>query len=697
MSGSVATLGLQIDGNNVLKATGALKEFTAASKDAEAAIGRAGKSAQSATQQMAEKARLVERAEREWQQKQQASARRQIAEAAENGRKQAVALMGALDRQFKLDMARVREGQARGFLTETEARAAGREAATAYNQGVVQALDRGGGAVGLGQQQFTRMAGSLKNIDTESRRAGLGVGQLRETMGSLAARAAGTHPVVGQLAGVLGSFAIGSTLMVGILGGLAAIALAWNKITEKSREAKDEQESAQAFLQGIGNNARNGATGEIDSALRVQNRALGPLEAQRTTKIAQLNAMMGSLSSDPAMEQIDAGVRARLTRQITDLTNQIQTIRQTVLDGETERTRIQKEGLEDRARAIESAAEKELTRQRELAAARLQVEQQLASDVAALWDRLSQGRTNGNFTFTPSSVPRLGNVLANDAHMTSRWDEEQALRASGRMNLDPVANAMRPGVRTPPGAGGLKGAAGDFFGGLKDQAMGLATSFGPLAAAAAVLKPVFEGLMEVVGPVLSALAEPLRTIGQLLGASIAPALKVLQPLLDAVAKAFSYVISAVGWLIRAIGKAINFISPGNPGNGLVKWGQSMMDQAEAARKATTAVDELATAAGRASANIPNIVSIEAWRQRAMGGSGTSGSTSSPVGTVGGGSVGGSSGGTNGAGGNRNGDTYYVIQGDVRSDAPDAKRFFEDIRRIAVRDVRTGGVGFREAV
>ncbi len=97
-------------------------------------------------------------------------------------------------------------------------------------------------------------------------------------------------------------------------------------------------------------------------------------------------------------------------------------------------------------------------------------------------------------------------------------------------------------------------------------------------------------------------------------------------------------------------------------------------------KEVHALEDAAAAANRLAkslANIPDVLPLELYRFR-HGGSVTPTPTTTASGT---------------------GSTTYVFHGpvDVRSDAPDAAGLFEDIRRVAVRDVRTGGQGFSAAV
>lgn len=60
----------------------------------------------------------------------------------------------------------------------------------------------------------------------------------------IARQAANAHPAVGQLVDVVGTFALGTGVMVAVLAGLAAIATAWNRITRDAKEAQRAQEEA---------------------------------------------------------------------------------------------------------------------------------------------------------------------------------------------------------------------------------------------------------------------------------------------------------------------------------------------------------------------------------------------------------------------------------------------------------------------
>lgn len=86
---------------------------------------------------------------------------------------------------------------------------------------------------------------------------------------------------------------------------------------------------------------------------------------------------------------------------------------------------------------------------------------------------------------------------------------------------------------------------------LGQSAAQIVAQFGPLAVAAAALRPVFEGLNRVLGPTLAALAGPLGTVGQILGQLIVPVLRLTFPVLQGFALAVAVVAEGAARLASA--------------------------------------------------------------------------------------------------------------------------------------------------
>lgn len=156
----------------------------------------------------------------------------------------------AQESYYRSNVARIKEAQARGLMSPAEAREAGQRAALEFNNAVLGALDRRP-QFAQNRQAFTTLAGSIKNIDEAGRSAGVGMHRLNNSLIVLARQATGTHPVVGQLVDVVGTFAIGTAKMVPILGGIAAIAGGFRIMSRDARESKKELEENLEVLQRI--------------------------------------------------------------------------------------------------------------------------------------------------------------------------------------------------------------------------------------------------------------------------------------------------------------------------------------------------------------------------------------------------------------------------------------------------------------
>ena len=96
-----------------------------------------------------------------------------------------------------------------------------------------------------------RMNEAMASTATTSERSVQGIGRLNSTLASMARQAAGVHPVVGQLANVVGTFALGTATTTAVLAGLAAVGFAIRKITEDARESRDALAEARDRLREL--------------------------------------------------------------------------------------------------------------------------------------------------------------------------------------------------------------------------------------------------------------------------------------------------------------------------------------------------------------------------------------------------------------------------------------------------------------
>jgi hypothetical protein len=134
------------------------------------------------------------------------------------------------------------------------------------------------------ERQFSKTAKTVEEVGTASRFAGAGVHRLNNSMVVLARQASGAHPVVGQLADVVGTFAIGTAKMVPILAGIAALGFGMRLLARDAREAKEELDAQLKVLRGIaserGIEARGGQTQIALEAGQAEARRLAVLVEQ---------------------------------------------------------------------------------------------------------------------------------------------------------------------------------------------------------------------------------------------------------------------------------------------------------------------------------------------------------------------------------------------------------------------------------
>lgn len=254
----------------------------------------------------------------------------------------AEAFVRAQESYYQTNIARIRAAQARGLMSPSDARTAGQQAALEYNNAILGALDRPQYA--QNRRAFTTLAGSIKNIDEAGRSAGVGMHRLNNSLIVLARQATGTHPVVGQLVDVVGTFAIGTAAMVPILAGIAAIAAGIAAITRESREAKQELADARDRLREIGEERRIAAAG---GQTAVDVAAIERRIADLHRQIDELRAIAASRAVD------DPGI---FETRIRALRQQIQELFGELGPG---RAQIGEEGQDERIRQLNRLAERQ--------------------------------------------------------------------------------------------------------------------------------------------------------------------------------------------------------------------------------------------------------------------------------------------------------------------------------------------------
>jgi hypothetical protein len=170
-------------------------------------------------------------------------AARRFADVQRDGERNARNLTRALQTEYARASADIKERVARGFLSPEEAEKLGREAGRAYNQGVLKTIERQGAAGGFsggsGQALYVGLANQLKQVDQSALSAGRGgLRTFANQLAQVAATEIGVRSQLGSLASTVGFFSVGALTTLGVMAGLAGIALLISKIGEESRKQK---------------------------------------------------------------------------------------------------------------------------------------------------------------------------------------------------------------------------------------------------------------------------------------------------------------------------------------------------------------------------------------------------------------------------------------------------------------------------
>lgn len=133
--------------------------------------------------------------------------------------------------------------------------------------------------------------GATKRLGAGMNTAQLQTGRLGNQFAGLAGQLTGIHPIIGNVAGVLGNFSVGALTTAGILGGLAALALAYDVLTKSTREAgKAQDEAVKSLLKSRHLKIVGGQTGE---EIRLARDKLNVLLAEGTRLQNELDANKG--------------------------------------------------------------------------------------------------------------------------------------------------------------------------------------------------------------------------------------------------------------------------------------------------------------------------------------------------------------------------------------------------------------------
>lgn len=131
------------------------------------------------------------------------------------------------------------------------------------------------------EQQGAKTENAVNRMGASSRRSGADVQKLREPLQALAFTASGADSQLGRLVSTIGLLAAGSTVMIGVLAGLAALSAAYRAITSDARAAREASQEATRELEKLiaaRDMARLGAGGAESVALGGAQAELGSLQ-----------------------------------------------------------------------------------------------------------------------------------------------------------------------------------------------------------------------------------------------------------------------------------------------------------------------------------------------------------------------------------------------------------------------------------
>lgn len=184
--------------------------------------------------------------------------------------------------------------------------------------------------IGASAESMLRIEGVEKKINTlgeTGEHASGSIKKLGNSFEHLASEMLGVNPIAGKLSATLGEMAVGGVVTVGILAGLAAIGLAYERLTRNAREAKEQVDSLVKSL-----NAQ--AKAQHDATREGQAENLRALQKEQADALANLNRAraqgrgefgLGAMIGGAALGDVDAAKKRyeAATTAITEFNRQV--------------------------------------------------------------------------------------------------------------------------------------------------------------------------------------------------------------------------------------------------------------------------------------------------------------------------------------------------------------------------------------
>jgi hypothetical protein len=115
---------------------------------------------------------------------------------------------------------------------------------------------------------FQRQAKSLAEATGAADKHHLALGRINMALEGLAVEAVGANSKLASIGGKFLEFGVGGVVTGGVLGGLAAITFAWDKLTESARKAQEELKKQLDLLRDIKREQDLGIEGETGAAVK---------------------------------------------------------------------------------------------------------------------------------------------------------------------------------------------------------------------------------------------------------------------------------------------------------------------------------------------------------------------------------------------------------------------------------------------
>lgn len=433
MTESSAELGLIVDSSGALTAVGGLEKLTGAAQKTERAteeLTRATEqtsAAQKRATQVLEESRAATeasrarmRALREEHEGFAAIMEREVA-ARQSG-------LSASARQYEAARTEQRSEeqlyQAKLRSMEIEQRRAAmatRTSAPAAAAAVVQAETQMAAAA-------TKTAAAQVAVEQASKKAGLGIGALREPLTSTIALMSGMNPVATRLTSIIGTMALGTATMVGVLAGIAALSAGYNKLTEDSRMLREAEERRVATLQSL-------RAEQTAAALGKGGQAALDLSAERT-RIAPTEASLSRAQQQLSVALTPSAIKY-WTEQVDDLNRKVQesaSYQQSLLKVINDDNRAREQGIKTLDRRIQL--------QRELAGVLGQegAAQELANLRYQEAEELAAARDKYNAHDLAGAEARITAYYAEARALASKNAEQEKSARMTEVEIGPVIN-----------------------------------------------------------------------------------------------------------------------------------------------------------------------------------------------------------------------------------------------------------------